>query len=841
MMSNQDPKTPHVTPEARSALLEWSKYCRLNNLKNKGGGRAGIVSDGYTFQGEVLLLPDGLIQDPTEQIEQPDLEQQTVFRLHYQDIVNQRLPSDSTNLKVNPIPGGTELRNVRSRTWHIYPSPEGAEYASMLAERVYYEDGTKNVFPWLFYADTQQWEAGIPAGFRTPLYGQVYGNKSKFMVHEGEKACDAAIAHSHPMSQHPWQRFLSEFNHISWQGGCFPGAIGGADWIQVNRPTNSIYIMPDNDMESYEASRKLQYLVGNAKALYIIHWYLYEDVIPRKWDIADEVPLDGDGKPVISNQALSRSFYLYELAGETVIQDKRRVYQIKPKFARKFGFVMQTREFVELARPSIMMSTDTFNLWGMELTKGGTKNLAAMVRSTGHCKTYNRPGYRPGGTLVNQQWTLPPLAWADAEKGERVHNIYTPPSILELEIPPRPSLTTPELVPGSRPWRDTTYTIRPFLVYLKFLIPDPVERKHLIRWACNNLTAHKPEDRLPWATLLYSATQGTGKTTLGKILSMLVGGSNSISIRGSDLSDSFTGWMEGKQLITIEEMNDNESGYKLYDSLKDPISNSPITVRRMYAGQYSTESYLTLLGMSNHMSAISIPNSDDDRRWFFPEVTNELLPSDKLMYLAERYLGTRPQDGGVFLGLWNWLLKKEGLQYLLWALRRYGWTLHHREWMWRQGGKSLYRSAFKRAPSTDLKKRISTRSTPEWQELLDDALDVDGDHKVLVVDDVFKFLSEKLKRGVPRSSVITEWLTRYRGYVPSYKSADGHRFEMFSSGRGLTSKVRGRALYHGKQRGHEWWPDDRGSIHWLSDEWKLKMSEWVDPKGTTKKEEELPF
>lgn len=822
---------PRRLTEIRN-IRAWGDYCRYNGMKNRGKGRATIIGPRYTTRGEVQLQSDGSIQGLPDDIDPPDAFLREMLAEAYPALMEQRLPDPSANIRIHGMPEPTEFPNIARRTYFTYPSPEGADHASMIVERLDFNDPDENpkrCIPWVFFPDTQKWEHEVPDGWDKPLYGEPFGGY-RYMLHEGEKACDAARAAAQANSGHPWQRFLSQFQHVSWQGGAFPASVEYTDWSTLNRSDVTIYIMPDNDEEGYKVARRLRKVLRRVKGMYCVHWSSFDKLVPKSWDIADPVPMTARGLPV-DQITLEGAFSLWEDAGEwkrmiLPTGKEKTVYDVRPEFAKKFGYIATTDEWVELNRPFLRFKTPTLNMWGLPLSEGHLTNLSASIRATGHTKTFHRSGYKPGGTIVDSQWVAPPRAWQ--EGSTTILNIYTPTEIEELEAKANDAVLNPKVADNLRPWRETDKTLRPFLLYLRHLIPDITERKTLIRWACNNLTTVSPDDRLPWATLLCGPEQGTGKTTLGRILSMLVGSANSISVNGSNLNDEFTGWMEGKQLISIEEMKD-DSGFKMYDRLKDPISNSPITVRRMYVEPYPVESHITLLAMSNHLSALSLPNTGEDRRWYFPKVTTRLNPEECIHNQVRRYMNQDPNHYGLFSGLWIWLKKEKGLRYLLWWLRRYGWKLHTQpmDWSYRGGKKTLFREAYNRSPNTEVKEQVSKRSTPEWEDALDLVIDPE-EHPILILEDVMEYLSQTLKRGVPRPSLVQQWLER-NGYVMTY-GTETKRRSLFQGG-GLTAKVKGRVLRHNALRSSEDWVGDRLSVRWLSDKYKILMAAWKPTGG----------
>lgn len=807
-------------------------------MKNKGHGRGTLYVRGtYTAEAEAELRPDGTVHfrrkvddkwDDDHTFDQPSEEVQKLLKERYEDIKKQELPETNVNTRLtlppelkydhaaNKIVWAAPLDTTRyvSRTFYLYGGKE-RDHVDMIeirkdllpevAEREGRGKGeSKSCIPWFPYGD-REWKPGVPAAHDKPLFGQI-GDSTLFMWHEGPKAASAATAASKFDSGHPWQGFLSRFTHISHQGGAYPGAVEDTDWSPLNQKDITVFQMPDNDAASYDVAERIQKQLPDVGVLKIIHFGPWAH-IPKSFDLADDwrrlVPpaklrsgmkdVDLLKAVVPSEDDLKLSFrtnlWATDLKYDPIT--KKRTPVVRGRFAKQFRQLTYTGELVEwdeIYGPGNPMDDKQFNTAYSRLHPVGL-NLAACVRGKNECLQFCRPGYWPGTAIVYRSesdadgtYALPPMAVPGSERirgGMPPLNMYRPSHVVERAPKANMALRVPELSLGTRPWRETEKSIRPFLVYLRHLIPNAFERKMLVRWACNNLTAEEPGHRVPWAVLMVSVMQGTGKTTLGTILSTLLGGHNVSNIDGSTLNDGFTGWLENKQLVIVEEMKE-ESGFRLYERLKAPISNPVVSVRKMHTDRYDTENFISLLAMSNHLSALSVPN--DDRRWFFPEVTSKLAPDvgSGLEKMAHRYFDAYARgDRDLFSELYRWLAD-EGYSDLLWWMRRYGRKLHTHVRPWKISsaeGRGLWRTVFRRAPLTVKKAEVMQRSGPAWVAELKDKLCVLDDDNgglahAICVGDVKAWLQERKLKFSPADLVEDLGKIGYRLFVPNPDSRD---------------------------------------------------------------------
>lgn len=135
---------------------------------------------------------------------------------------------------------------------------------------------------------------------------------------------------------------------------------------------------------------------------------------------------------------------------------------------------------------------------------------------------------------------------------------------------------------------------------------------HFINWlAC--VVQNKTRTGTAW---VWQGTQGTGKGVLfHQILTPLFGDVNVTAKRMEELESEFTGFMENKFVVFIDEIESGKSLYhnKITAKLKNLIVEPTISIRRMYTPAYMAPNYSNMIFASNKPSPVEI--APDDRRF----------------------------------------------------------------------------------------------------------------------------------------------------------------------------------------------------------------------------------
>lgn len=141
---------------------------------------------------------------------------------------------------------------------------------------------------------------------------------------------------------------------------------------------------------------------------------------------------------------------------------------------------------------------------------------------------------------------------------------------------------------------------------------DVVTIDHFLNWlAC--IVQYQSLTGTAW---VWQGTQGTGKGVLfHQILTPLFSDQNVVSKRMEELESEFTGFMENKFVVFIDEI---EAGKSLYHSkvtakLKNLIVEPTISIRKMYTPAYMAPNYANMVFASNKGHNVEV--APDDRRF----------------------------------------------------------------------------------------------------------------------------------------------------------------------------------------------------------------------------------
>jgi hypothetical protein len=141
---------------------------------------------------------------------------------------------------------------------------------------------------------------------------------------------------------------------------------------------------------------------------------------------------------------------------------------------------------------------------------------------------------------------------------------------------------------------------------------DPDTVKHFVNWlAC--IVQYQTRTGTAW---VWQGTQGTGKGVLfHQIITPLFAEHNVVSKRMEELESEFTGFMENKFVVFIDEIESGRSLYhaKVTAKLKNLIVEPTISIRRMYTPPYMAPNYANMIFASNKKSAVEV--APDDRRF----------------------------------------------------------------------------------------------------------------------------------------------------------------------------------------------------------------------------------
>jgi hypothetical protein len=176
----------------------------------------------------------------------------------------------------------------------------------------------------------------------------------------------------------------------------------------------------------------------------------------------------------------------------------------------------------------------------------------------------------------------------------------------------------------------------PFANHIAYLVPDEEPRNHLLQWLA--YTVQRPAERVKHA-LILSGKQGTGKSYMARVLKLLHGRSNVHEVSVDELHGQFTGWLEGKQVILIEELM-AQGRLELANKLKPILTQEVIRINEKHKRVYQIRNLASFFCTTNHEDPIFIEEGDR-RWWFYRSPAEPLAPS----YYSDLELWTTKNAG----------------------------------------------------------------------------------------------------------------------------------------------------------------------------------------------------
>lgn len=457
----------------------------------------------------------------------------------------------------------------------------------------------KKYVPWTYWSD-DEWRSCEPDG-PLPLYNaHLLKDAQTVFIHEGAKAARAVqtmvdgetAEEREKLAAHPWGKELANAVHVGWIGGALSPL--RTDWTQIRKlGAKRAYIVSDNDEPGIEAVPPI------SKALNIPAFQVqFTEEFPASFDLADPFPDNMFGKVNGVKVYTGRGFreYLHPATWATDLVPPPAGTKGRPRavlrdsFRGMWSYIEEADMFVCNDMPDIMRSESVLNkmLAPFSHVAETTKLLLKSYQGRTARVCY-RPD-QPGLTVTS--------------RGSSAINLHVPPSIRPLAGDPTP-----------------------FLDFLNYMFPNDRERYEVMRW-CATIIA-RPDIRMTYGLLLISEKQGIGKTTLGSlILAPLVGETNVGYPSESDILSPFNDWVAHKRLAIVNEIYSGAS-WKAYHSLKSVITDRDVTVNQKYMRPYVIENWCHVIACSNSMRALKMEN--DDRRWFYPEVTEFAWPRAKFV------------------------------------------------------------------------------------------------------------------------------------------------------------------------------------------------------------------
>ena len=469
----------------------------------------------------------------------------------------------------------------------------------MVQVRIERDDGDKNYVPWTYW-DDHEWRACEPDGPLPLFNAHLLADAHSVFIHEGAKAarhCQWMVEAATPdakaaLRSHPWGSELQYSVHIGWIGGAMSPY--RTAWKALKRAgVNWAYVVADNDEPGRAAVPAI------AQQLRIPTFLIqFTNEFPASFDLADEFPKVLWGKADGSRHYIGPQFRdcLHPATWATDLIPNLKgkpTPALRDSFRNMWAYVEEADLFVCTEMPEILRPESILNkmLAAFSHASETTRLIVKAYRGRSARICY-RPDHQ--GLLVTF-------------RGSSAINLHTPTTIKSAKG-------------NAKPWTD----------FLEYMFVKPDECENVKRW-CATLIA-RPEIRIGYGLLLVSERQGIGKTTLGSyILAPLVGLQNVGYPSENDIALSgFNDWVANKRLVVVHEIYSGAS-WKAYHAMKAVITDRDITVNQKYMRPYTIENWCHVLACSNSMRALKMEN--DDRRWFYPEVSEVPWPKEKFIEL----------------------------------------------------------------------------------------------------------------------------------------------------------------------------------------------------------------
>jgi hypothetical protein len=147
-------------------------------------------------------------------------------------------------------------------------------------------------------------------------------------------------------------------------------------------------------------------------------------------------------------------------------------------------------------------------------------------------------------------------------------------------------------------------SIAPFLQLLEHVVPDPVERQHVLQWLGGPIRF--PGLKMNYALLLWSLTHGVGKSLILNFVRKLYG-KHGRMVDNEEYTSDFTDWMNAVLFVEGDEIS---LGFKHMPKTKSLISGSTITINPKYGKKLVLDNRLNIAFSSNEPDAIKLNYSD---------------------------------------------------------------------------------------------------------------------------------------------------------------------------------------------------------------------------------------
>ena len=427
--------------------------------------------------------------------------------------------------------------------------------------------------------------------------------KSIIMVHEGAKTAAfwdgllndptrRAERKDYEKIAKSWVDHLADCEH--W------GAIGGAlamhrcdfDELHDTKIEGHLEYSCDNDAAGVEASKTFsRYMAG--KEVRVIK---YNNSFRAGWDLADPIPpemLDKNGRVKLRLEDMMRPATWATQASEKKKGPGRPGHNLTMKFKEEWYHCTDVKMFFHATMPGQSYEEQAFNCFVRPYSD--VEDTARLLRASEQGKV-NFPSYDPSR----------PYGPFNKDEGKNLYfNEYATPRFEDYSRAEAKRLDHGLLKE-----------------FFDRLIPsEKMDRHELIKWVATLCVC--PHIKMDYASLVVSLENGVGKSTLGNLMTGIVGEHNTSQPNEKALTDERNSWAARKRLAIIPEIYQGNSKV-VYNLLKSLITERKIYYNEKFQVAYEIPNWAHIYANSNSLAPLQFDNSD--RRWLIPKCTEEKAP-----------------------------------------------------------------------------------------------------------------------------------------------------------------------------------------------------------------------
>jgi hypothetical protein len=475
----------------------------------------------------------------------------------------------------------------------------------------------KQIIPWTFASDgwgMGQWPVPRPLYRLQELEAR---HEDAVLIVEGEKAADAAAALAG-----------SPYVATTWPGGA--QALGRADWkiLQGRR----VLLWPDADEAGIAAMRRLaEILAPIAAEIKIID----AEGQPEGWDCADSgwtrwadarawiaprartVGAPAPAPPAPEVQAAEKAVAARDISSLEPSEWYARFAYCTPDDS--FFDLLERTEITRSAFNAVYRHVKCHSIHAS--SSGGARRVEASTsydenRTAMGARVLSGVTYAPGtAPLVEHQGQIYGNKWRDG-----------------------------------RPQIEDAIDPQPWLDHIERLIPDPVERNHMLDAFA--FKVQHPGVKINHA-ILIGGIQGAGKDSMIAPLLYAIGGGNKLncaSVETAELQQQWGYYLENEVIIFNELRQSEAVDRRALENRLKPILAAPpelLTVQRKMMHPIQVRNQALVLAMSNFRDAIAIPS--EDRRWFVVWTHAPKMSDQESAALWDWFNGGGLQAGALYL------------------------------------------------------------------------------------------------------------------------------------------------------------------------------------------------